>query len=277
MTKTWLITGCSEGGIGAAIARAALQAGNNVAVTARDLNKISAIVSEYPDQAFPVMLDLNDTASIHEAVSKTMEHFGNIDVLVNNAGYCYRSSVEESEESEMMRMFQTNLFGLIALTKEVLPAMRNRHSGTIVNFSSVAALSANPASAFYASSKAAVELMSDGLRKEVSPLGIRVIVVEPGAFRTNFFSTSLRGAQMKITDYQDTAWKRYPENAADTKNQSGDPNKAAKVLLQVVQSENPPFRLLLSKQAVDFARKEYQERLEEIDAWQSLSETTDFD
>lgn len=277
MTKTWLITGCSEGGIGAAIARAALRAGYNVAVTARNLEKITPIISEYPKQAFPVQLDLTDTASIRNAVRKTMEHFGGIDVLVNNAGYCYRSSVEESVESEVMRMFQTNLFGLIELTKEVLPFMRGQHSGTIVNFSSVAALSANPASAFYASSKAAVELLSDGLRKEVSPLGIRVIVVEPGAFRTNFFSTSLRGTQMKIADYQDTAWKRYPENAIDTGDQPGNPDKAASVLLKAIQSDNPPFRLLLSKQAVDFARQEYKNRLIEIDKWQSLSETTDFD
>lgn len=276
MAKTWLITGCSEGGIGAAIARAALKAGNKVAVTARDLSKISTIISEYPDQAFPVRLDLTDEASIKEAVRKTINQFGEIDVLVNNAGYCYRSSVEESEESEVMKMFQTNLFGIITLTKEVLPFMRNQNSGTIVNFSSVAALSANPASAFYASSKSAVELLSDGLKKEVSPLGIRVIVVEPGAFRTNFFSTSLRGTQMKIKDYQDTAWKRYPENAIDTKDQPGDPDKAAKVLLKAVEAENPPFRLLLSKQAVDFARKEYQERLAEIDEWERLSETTDY-
>lgn len=245
-------------------------------MTARDLNKISAIINEYPDQAFPVRLDLTDETSIKEAVHKTIEHFGKIDVLVNNAGYCYRSSVEESEESEVMRMFQTNLFGLITLTKEVLPTMRSQQSGTIVNFSSVAALRANPASAFYASSKAAVELLSDGLKEEVSPLGIRVIVVEPGAFRTNFFSTSLRGTQMKIKDYQDTAWKRYPENAVDQKDQPGDPDKAAKALLQAVQSENPPFRLLLSKQAVDFARLEYQKRLEEIDQWEKVSETTDY-
>lgn len=157
MTKTWHITGCSEGGIGVAIARAALNAGYNVAVTARSLEKISTIASEYPKQAFPVLLDLTDTASIHKAVSKTMEYFGGIDVLVNNAGYCYRSSVEESDDSEVMQMFQTNLFGLIELTKEVLPYMRGQHSGTIVNFSSVTALNANPASAFYASSKAAVE------------------------------------------------------------------------------------------------------------------------
>ena len=152
-----------------------------------------------------MQLDLTDTASIRNAVRKTMEYFGGIDVLVNNAGYCYRSSVEESVESEVMRMFQTNLFGLIELTKEVLPFMRGQHSGTIVNFSSVAALSANPASAFYASSK------------------------------------------------------------------------AASVLLKAIQSDNPPFRLLLSKQAVDFARQEYKNRLIEIDKWQSLSETTDFD
>lgn len=222
-------------------------------------------------------MDLNDKESIENAVNQIMEHFGGIDVLINNARYCYRSSVEESNEEDVMEMFQTNFFGLIDLTKRVLPFMREKHEGTIVNISSIAAISASPASAFYASSKAALELMSDGLRKEVSPLGIRVIVVESGAFRTNFFSRSLKGTKMKIADYKDTAWKRYPENAVDLKNQPGDPNKAANVLLKVAETENPPFRLLLSKQAVDFARKEYEERLAEILKWQSLSETTDFD
>lgn len=129
-------------------------------------------------------------------------------------------------------MFQTNLFGLISMTKTALPVMRGQRSGMIVNFSSIAALRANPASAFYASSKAAVELLSHGLRGEVEPLGIRVMVVEPGAFCTNFFSSSLKGAQMKIEDYKDTAWTRYPENSVDQKNQPGDPEKAGKVLRQ---------------------------------------------
>ena len=141
-------------------------------------------------------------------------HFGGIDILVNNAGYCYCASVEESEGEEVMKMFQINLFGLISMTKAVLPLMRKKRSGMIINIASAAAMKASPASAFYASSKAAVELLSDGLRKEVEPLGIRVMVVEPGGFRTNFFGSSLKGAQMRIEDYKDTAWKQYPENAA---------------------------------------------------------------
>lgn len=218
MSKRWLITGgCSQGGLGYAIARAALDAGNQVAVTARNLEKVSKLVQDYGDRAYPVILDLNDKESIENAVNQIMEHFGGIDVLINNARYCYRSSVEESNEEDVMEMVQTNFFGLIDLTKRVLPFMREKHEGTIVNISSIAAISASPASAFYASSKSALELMSDGLRKEVSPLGIRVIVVESGAFRTNFFSRSLKGTKMKIADYKDTAWKRYPENAVDLK------------------------------------------------------------
>lgn len=277
MGKTWLITGCSEGGIGAAIARSALEAGNNVVVTARNTTKVADIIKDFPNTAFPVALDVTDQESIKTAVASAAEHFGTIDVLVNNAGYCYRASVEESEDTEVMKMFQTNLFGLIAMTKEVLPVMRRQHSGIIVNFSSIAALSASPASAFYASSKAAVELVSDGLRKEVAPLGIQVMVVEPGAFRTNFFSSSLKSTQMKIADYKDTAWKRYPENSADQRNQPGDPEKAGKILLQVIESGKIPFRLLLGKQAVDFAQKEYSGRMEEIEMWKNISETTDFE
>lgn len=277
MGKTWLITGCSEGGIGAAIARCALEAGNNVVVTARNTTKVASIIKDFPDTAFPVTLDVTDHESVKTAVANAVEHFGTIDVLVNNAGYCYRASVEESEDTEVMKMFQTNLFGLIAMTKEVLPIMRSQRSGMIVNFSSIAALSASPASAFYASSKAAVELVSDGLRKEVAPLGIQVMVVEPGAFRTNFFSSSLKSTQMKISDYKDTAWKRYPENAVDQKNQPGDPEKAGKILLQVIERGQIPFRLLLGKQAVDFAQKEYSGRMEEIKTWRSISETADFE
>lgn len=228
MEKIWLITGCSEGGLGAAIARSVLEAGDKVVVTARDTEKIAGIIRDFPDTAFPAVLDVTDHESVKTAVSKAVEHFGRMDVLVNNAGYCYRASVEESDDAEVMKMFQTNLFGLIDVTKEVLPVMRRQHSGIIVNFSSIAALSASPASAFYAASKAAVELVSDGLRKEVSPLGIQVMTVEPGAFRTNFFSSSLKGTQMKLADYKDTAWKRYPENSVDQKDQPGDPKKGRK-------------------------------------------------
>ena len=206
-----------------------------------------------------------------------MEHFGTIDVLVNNAGYCYRASVEESDEEEVRKMFEANFFGLVNLTKKVLPIMRKKQNGTIVNFSSIAALRANTASAFYAATKAAVELMSSGLKREVEPLGIRVIVVEPGAFRTNFFGTSMKGAPMTIPAYKDTAWPRYPQNAINKGDQAGDPKKAGIVLQEAVNSEKPPFRLLLSQMAIDVATQEYETRLQEIDDWRDKSILTDYE
>lgn len=147
----------------------------------------------------------------------------------------------------------------------------------IINFSSAAALHGSPASSFYAATKAAVEIMSSGLQSEVEPLGIKVMVVEPGPFRTNFFGSSLKGAPMTISDYKNTAWPRYPENAVNQADQPGDPAKAGKLLFDVVRSENPPFRLLLGKMVVDFALNEYNERIKELNQWKKLSVTADFD
>ncbi len=277
MAKTWLITGCSEGGLGAAIARAVLESGDHVAVTARNIDKVQTIIKDFPDTALAVDLDVTDHESIKKAVAVTKKQFETIDILVNNAGYCYRASVEESEEDEVRRMFDTNFFGLVNLTKEVLPIMRDQKSGMIINFSSAAALHGSPASSFYAATKAAVEIMSSGLQSEVEPLGIKVMVVEPGPFRTNFFGSSLKGAPMTISDYKNTAWPRYPENAVNQADQPGDPAKAGKLLFDVVSSENPPFRLLLGKMVVDFALNEYNERIKELNQWKKLSVTADFD
>ena len=277
MAKTWLITGCSEGGLGAAIARAVLESGDHVAVTARNIDKVQTIIKDFPDTALAVDLDVTDHESIKKAVAVTKKQFETIDILVNNAGYCYRASVEESEEDEVRRMFDTNFFGLVNLTKEVLPIMRDQKSGMIINFSSAAALHGSPASSFYAATKAAVEIMSSGLQSEVEPLGIKVMVVEPGPFHTNFFGSSLKGAPMTISDYKNTAWPRYPENAVNQADQPGDPAKAGKLLFDVVRSENPPFRLLLGKMVVDFALNEYNERIKELNQWKKLSVTADFD
>ena len=277
MAKTWLITGCSEGGLGAAIARAVLESGDHVAVTARNIDKVQTIIKDFPDTALAVDLDVTDHESIKKAVAVTKKQFETIDILVNNAGYCYRASVEESEEDEVRRMFDTNFFGLVNLTKEVLPIMRDQKSGMIINFSSAAALHGSPASSFYAATKVAVEIMSRGLQSEVEPLGIKVMVVEPGPFRTNFFGSSLKGAPMTISDYKNTAWPRYPENAVNQADQPGDPAKAGKLLFDVVRSENPPFRLLLGKMVVDFALNEYNERIKELNQWKKLSVTADFD
>lgn len=260
-TKTWFITGCSEGGIGAGIARAVLKRGYQCVVTARSYSKIENIVKEYPDTAFAVELDVTDQKSISDAVNKAMGQFGKIDVLVNNAGYAYRSSIEEAKDDGMMKMYETNLFGPIHLIQKVLPFMREQKQGAIINVSSIGAVRTGAASGFYASSKAALELMSNGLAAEVKPLGIKVMVVEPGSFRTHFYDSSLKGSDNTISAYQETAWKRSVAESRNLKNQPGDPDKSGDVIIDAIEKENYPFRLLLGSDAVKIVSNALQERL----------------
>ena len=240
MSKVWFITGCSEGGIGAGIARGVLSRGYNAIVTARSLSKIEGIVADFPETALPLALDVNDPESIRTAVCAATERFGHIDVLVNNAGYCYRSSVEEAEMEGVMRMYETNFFGPVRLIQEVLPSMRERRSGAIINVSSIGAVRTGAASGYYASTKAALELMSEGLRAELAPLGIKVMIVEPGAFRTHFYDSSLKGSVNRISDYSSTAWLRSVAQNRNPGNQPGDPNKTGDVLIEAIESEEPP-------------------------------------
>lgn len=183
--KTWLITGCSSG-IGRGIAKAVLKKGDNAVVTARDTSKIADLVDQYPNTALGVALDITKKESISAAVKQAQERFGTIDVLINNAGYGYRSSVEEGDIDDVNLLFNTNFFGPIELIKEVLPQMRANKNGAIVNVSSIAAVRSGVGSGYYAASKAALELMTDGLAKELKPLGIKVMIAQPGSFRTNF-------------------------------------------------------------------------------------------
>lgn len=219
------------------------------------------------DTALAISLDVTDPASIQSAVKAAQEHFGQIDVLVNNAGYCYRSSIEEADRAGVDLMYETNLFGAISLIQAVLPQMRARHEGIIVNVSSIGTVRTGAASGYYASTKAALELVSEGLAAELAPLGIKVLIVQPGAFRTHFYDSSLKGAAMTIGDYQDTAWKRSPENAVNQKNQPGDPDKAGRVLAEVLESDTLPGRLLLGSDAVSAVRATLKKRLEELEAW----------
>ncbi len=276
MSKTWLITGCSEGGIGAGIARAVLRRGYNAVVTARSLDKVQGIVKGYPDTALAVELDVTSPESIVAAVAAGKAKFEQIDVLVNNAGYCYRSSVEEADRADVNRMYETNFFGPVSLIQAVLPDMRARRSGTIINVSSIGAVRTGAASGYYASTKAALELMSEGLAAELKPLGIQVMIVEPGAFRTHFYDSSLKGADMTIGDYADTAWKRSPQNTVNQGNQPGDPDKAGDVLIDVLESKNPPLRLLLGSDAVKIVQTALEARLDELSKWADVSRRTDF-
>lgn len=274
--KTWFITGCSEGGIGAGIAEAVLKRGYRAVVTARNIEKVSNIVKNYPDTALVLQLDVTNKESIKDAINTAVDKFGTIDVLVNNAGYAYRSSIEEAEEEGLNLMYQTNLFGPICLIQEVLPMMRKKKSGAIINISSIAAVRTGAASGFYASSKAALELMSEGLAAEVKPLGIKVMIVEPGSFRTHFYDTSLKGSKMTIDAYKNTAWTRSVENTVNKQNQPGDPNKVGNVIIETIEKENYPQRLLLGSDAVKIVKGTFEQRLNEISLWEDESIKTDY-
>lgn len=273
--KTWLITGCSSG-IGEGIAKAVLEKGDQAIVTARKTEALAKLVAEYPQTCLAVSLELNDFQSIQQAVEKGIDQFGHIDVLVNNAGYCYRSSVEEGEKDGVMSMFQTNFFGVIELIKQVLPSMRQKKSGAIVNVSSIGAVRTGAASGYYAATKAALELMSEGLRAECAPLGIKVMIVEPGSFRTDFYDRSLKGTSHIIADYEETVGPRRKENTVNLKNQPGDPLKAGKVIVETIEKEHYPLRLLLGSDAVKIVTETLKDRLTEIENWADLSQTTDF-
>ena len=272
---TWLITGASSG-LGRALARAVLDKGDNAVVTARSTDSVKELVDAHPDTALAVPLDVTDHVQVAAAVAQATERFGGVDVLVNNAGHGYRAAVEEAADEEVAELFATNFFGPVDLIKQVLPQMRARRAGAIVNVSSIGAPRSNPASGYYTATKAALEGVSDALNREVAPLGIRVLVLEPGAFRTDFSGRSLLQSAATIDDYADTAHRRRKENDHTHGTQPGDPARAAQAIIQAVEAEQAPFRLLLGSDAIEIVRTEYTQRLAEIEAWTHLSVTTDF-
>ena len=277
MAKTWIITGCSEGGIGEGIARAVLEHGDNAVVTARTTDKVAGIVADYPETALAVALDLTQQASIDAAFEAAIAKFGQVDVLVNNAGYCYRSSVEEADPAGVQAMFDTNFFGMVALIKKVLPGMRERRDGAIVNVSSIGAVRTGAASGYYAATKAAVELMTEGLRAEVAPLGIKAMIVEPGAFRTHFYDSSLKGSENTVGDYAETAHKRSVAQNVNTRQQPGNPLKAGYPIIQALEADETPLRLYLDSDALNAVRGALNARLAELEKWAEVSKTTDFE
>jgi NAD(P)-dependent dehydrogenase (short-subunit alcohol dehydrogenase family) len=274
---TWLITGCSTG-LGRSLARAALQRGFDVAVTARDPDSVKDIVTAHPDSALGLALDVTDADQVRAAVAATEERFGPVDVLVNNAGYGYRAAVEEGDPADVQRLFDTNFFGVVAMIKAVLPGMRERHSGAIVNISSIGARRSPAGSGYYAAVKAAQEAMTASLRKEVGPLGITAMTVEPGGFRTDFAGRSLAGPSAPpIADYAETAGPRRKENATGHGTQPGDPEKAAAAIIDVVQSTEPPFMLVLGPDALRGFRAALDALASDLDAWEATSMSTDLD
>jgi len=273
--STWLITGCSTG-LGRALAQSVLERGDNAAVTARDAATVRDLADAHPGTALALSLDVTDTAQIDRAARAAEERFGRIDVLVNNAGYGYRAAVEEGDEADVQRLFATNFFGPVALIKAVLPGMRARRSGAIVNISSIGARRTPEGSGYYAASKAALEGMSGSLRRELAPLGISVTAVEPGAFRTDFSGRSLGQSAVVIDDYADTAGRRRKERDTTHGTQAGDPARAALALITAVESAEPPALLLLGRDALDTFRQVDDAQRAEVDAWQKLSAATGF-
>lgn len=272
---TWLITGCSTG-LGRALARAVLAKGDNAVVTARDTATLQDLAAEFPTTALAVPLDVTDQSQVEAAVQQAVERFGGVDVLVNNAGYGYRAAIEEGADADVRTLFDTNVFGPVAMIKAVLPGMRTRRSGAIVNISSIGARICPPGSGYYSATKAALEGISGSLQKELAPLGITVTAVEPGGFRTDFAGRSLKQSAEAIDDYAQTAGKRRKENDTVHGTQQGDPDRAAQVIINAVEASETPGFLLLGEDAAKAFDAVAEAQRAEVDRWRELTVSTGY-
>jgi NAD(P)-dependent dehydrogenase (short-subunit alcohol dehydrogenase family) len=269
----WFITGCSTG-FGRELATQALERGYRVVVTARKPDEVEALAAK--GEALVLKLDVTDQNQIDTAIKAAEKQFGGIDVLVNNAGIGYFAAVEESEEKEVRRMFEINVFGMGRVIQAALPGMRRRRKGFIVNISSVAGLRSFPSLGYYDATKFAVEGLSEALWQEVEPLGIKVMLVEPSGFRTDWAGRSANESKKQIADYAATAGVCRSEMRADSGKQPGDPARAAKAIVEAVASLNPPHHLLLGNDAYEGATAKLEALAKEFKAWESVSRGADF-
>ena len=271
----WLITGCSTG-IGREIARAALEAGHSVAVTARNVDAIADFVEQFGDRALALPLDVTNRDQITAVVGEVEKAFGGIDVLVNNAGYGYMAAVEEGEDAEVRKLFDTNYFGVVDTLKAVLPGMRARRSGHVINISSMTGLVANPPNAYYSSTKFALEALTEALAKEVGPLGIKVTAIEPGAFRTDWAARSMQESSTPIGDYDDNVGARKTLIKQFADHLPGDPRKVAEAVLMVAGLDEPPLRLLLGRDVLAAVREKIADLTASINHWESVTKNVNF-
>jgi len=270
----WFITGCSTG-FGREIARMLLEHGYRVVVTARRIEQIADLVEAHAARALALGLDVTRPDQVEASVRAAQDRFGQIDVLVNNAGVGYFGAVEESDEHEVRRMFEINFWGLSAMTRAVLPGMRRRRSGHIVNISSIGGLRGSPAVGYYNATKFAVEGLSEALSHEVAPLGIKVLLVEPSGFRTDWAGRSASEASNRIEDYEATSGKRARDLRAASGNQEGDPVRAADAIIKAVEAPNPPLRLLLGQMALQGAHAKLDLLRRDFDAWAEVTKAAD--
>lgn len=275
VSPVWFITGCSTG-FGRELALAVLERGWRCVATARNKASLDDLAPDAGERLLRISLDVTDAAQIEAAVAQAHQQFGAIDVLVNNAGYGYQSSIEEGDEREIRAQFDANTFGLFAMTRAVLPGMRAKRSGHVINITSVAGLAGFPGSGYYSASKHAVEGFSDALLAEAGPLGIKVTCVEPGPFRTDWAGRSLVQTPGRIADYAETAGARMQRTAQGSGKQAGDPKRAALAMIRVTEVEKPPRHLVLGAFGVDAVAQRLRAALADIDAWRDTSLAADY-
>ena len=274
--KTFLITGVSQG-LGRAFAEAALAAGHRVVGTVRQETARAEFERLDPQRAKAVVLDVTDFAAIGPAVAAIEREVGAIDVLVNNAGYGHEGILEESPLDALLHQFDVNVFGAVAMIKAVLPGMRVRRHGHIINISSMAGLATLPGIAYYTGSKFALEGISEVLSKELRDFGVHVTAIAPGSFRTAWAGASMVRSERSIPDYDALFEPVRQARERKSGSQAGDPAKAANVLLDLVETENPPVHLILGGDALQLVRDRTAAFLAELDAWEHVSHATDFD
>lgn len=273
--RVWFITGTSTG-FGRLLAEEVLKSGGKVIATARDRHKIADLVDQYPSTAKAFALDVTNPGQIETVASEAATHFGRIDVLVNNAGYGIAGAIEEATEAEYMPVFNTNVFGLINVTRAFLPQFRKQRSGNILNLSSIAGLSGGAGWGFYNTTKFAVEGFSEALAAELAPLGVHVTVIEPGPFRTDFLGRSGVEAAQRIPDYDVSAGKAREYMNTQSGKQVGDPLRAVQAMIAVVESPNPPVHLILGSVALKRFRAKLDQWNQDIAAWEQTTLGADF-
>ncbi|MGC1548977.1 MAG: oxidoreductase [Rhodanobacter sp.] len=277
MSQVWLITGSSRG-FGKALAEAVLAAGHSLVATARTPAQLTPLVERYGDRVRAVALDVTDAAAAHAAVQAAVDAFGRLDVVVNNAGYGNLATIEEGDDADFRAQLETNLFGVVNVTRAALPVLRKQRTGHIIQFSSIGGRVGVPGLAAYQAAKWAVEGFSEVLAKEVAPFGIHVTLVEPGGFRTDWAGSSM-------TVYTPNANSEYAPilggminlMQAHKGHEAGDPAKAAQAILTIANTPEPPLRLLLGSDAVFLAEQQSARMAAEDAKWRTLSLSTDFD
>ncbi|SEM79717.1 NADP-dependent 3-hydroxy acid dehydrogenase YdfG [Terribacillus saccharophilus] len=271
--KVWFITGCSTG-FGRELAQKVISLGYKVVVTARKVESLQELKDQNEANVLTLSLDVTDRKQIQTAIAETIYEFGRIDVLVNNAGIGYFGAVEESDEVEVRRMFDINFWGLMDVTNAVLPHMRERKAGHIINISSIGGLASFPALGYYHATKYAVEGISESLSQELAPYNIHVSLIEPGPFRTDWAGRS--SEKTESTLYQETAGKNIEDTVASQGQEPGNPEKAAEALVSVVEANEPPQRLLLGKVAYDTATQKFSNLLKSIEESKDTTLSADY-